>query len=200
MTSMEKFYELFRRDLKTPRLELRVLKPTPENAKLVWNAIKDENPADFKYVNWTPGYKKPLPESLDETLVQMQKEEQHDVTPNGAVWYVFHNGKLIGHHGVFYFDNNKSIQSGNVWFVKSAQKQGFNQEIWSLLMKMAFEQLGANRIMRQCMANNEQSQKSIMASGFHLDGRIRASTQMPDGSYMDQLVFTKLLCEYNGKQ
>ena len=193
---MDKFYELFRRDLKTPRLELRVLKATPENAKLVWDAIKDENPIDFKYVNWTPNYKKPLPESLEETLAQMQQEEKYDVNPNGAVWYVFHDGKLIGHHGVFYFDNNKSMQSGNVWFVKSAQKKGFNQEIWSLLIKMAFEQLGANRIMRQCMANNEQSQKSIMGSGFHLDGRIRASTRMPDGSYMDQLVFTKLASEY----
>ena len=196
MTEMEKFYKLFRRDLKTPRLELRVLEPTKENAKLVWNAIKGENPADFKYVNWTPDYKKPLPESMEETLKQMQQEQERDVVPNGAVWYVFHNGKLIGHHGVFYFDNNKSIQSGNVWFVKAAQRQGFNQEIWSLLIKMAFEELGANRIMRQCMANNEQSQRSIMGSGFHLDGRIRASTHMPDGTWMDQLVFTKLASEY----
>ena len=196
---MEKFYELFRRNLKTPRLELRILEPTPENAKVVWKAIKDENPADFKYINWSPGYKKPLPESLEETLAQMQQEQNRDVVPNGAVWYVFHNGKLIGHHGVFYFDSNKSMQSGNVWFVKSAQGHGFNQEIWSLLIKMAFEQLGANRIMRQCMASNEKSQKSISNSGFHLDGRIRASTQMPDGTFMDQLVFTKLAQEYKKK-
>ena len=194
---MEKFYKLFRQNLKTQRLELRVLDPTPENAKLVWEAIKNENPMDFKYVNWTPGYKKPLPESFEETLTQMQQEQKHDVVPNGAVWYVFHNGQLIGHHGVFYFDNNKSMQSGNVWFIKSAQRRGFNQEIGALIIKMAFEHLGANRIMRQCMANNEQSQKSISSSGFHLDGRIRASTQMPDGTFMDQLVFTKLASEYN---
>ena len=92
---MEKFYEIFRRDLKTKRLELRVLQPTPENARLVWDAIQNENPGDFKYVNWTPDYKKPLPESLDETLKQMQQEQERDVNPNGAVWYVFHNGKLM---------------------------------------------------------------------------------------------------------
>lgn len=193
---MEKFYELFRRNLKTKRLELRVLEPTEENAKLVWNAIKNENPTNFKYVNWTPEYKKPLPESFEETLKQMKQEQERDIIPNGAVWYVFHDGKLIGHHGVFYFDSNKSMQSGNVWFVKSAQGQGFNQEVWSLLMKMAFEELGANRIMRQCMADNKQSQKSISGSGFHLDGRVRASTMMPDGTFMDQLVFTKLANEY----
>ena len=196
---MEKFYQLFRKDLKTKRLELRVLEPTMANAKLVWEAIKNENPDDFKYINWTPNYKKPLPESLEETLAQMQQEQERDVVPNGAVWYVFHDGKLVGHHGVFYFDNNKSMQSGNVWFIKSSQGQGFNQEIWSLLIKKAFEELGANRIMRQCMADNKQSQKSISGSGFHLDGRIRESTHMPDGTFMDQLVFTKLAREYKGK-
>ena len=67
MTHMEQFYKLFRRNLKTKRLELRILEPTEENAKLVWNAIKNEKPANFKYVNWTPEYKKPLPESLEET-------------------------------------------------------------------------------------------------------------------------------------
>ena len=193
---MEKFYNLFRKNLKTKRLELRVLEPTPENAKLVWKAIKNEKPDDFRYVNWTPNYKKPLPESLEETLTQMQQEQKRDIIPNGAVWYVFYDGKLVGHHGVFYFDNNKSMQAGNVWFVKSAQRQGFNQEIWALLMKMAFEDLGANRIMRQCMADNKQSQKSISGSGFHLDGRVRASTMMPDGTFMDNLVFTKLASEY----
>ena len=44
---MEKFYEIFRRDLKTKRLELRILQPTPENARLVWDAIQNENPGDF---------------------------------------------------------------------------------------------------------------------------------------------------------
>ena len=193
---MEKFYELFRRNLKTPRLELRVLEPIMENAKLVWDAVKGENPADFKYINWTPNYTKPLPESLEETLKTMEQEQKHDIIPNGAIWYVFHNGKLVGHHGVFYFDNNRSMQAGNIWFVKSAQGHGFNQEIWSLLIKMAFEELGANRILRQCMADNKQSQKSITASGFHLDGRVRESTLMPDGTFMDNLVFTKLAREY----
>lgn len=53
--------------------------------------------------------------------------------------------------------------------------------------------------MRQCMGDNVQSQKSISGSGFHLDGRIRASTMLSDGMFMDQLVFTKLKLEYKGK-
>ena len=52
---MEKFYELFRRNLKTPRLELRILEPTLENAKLVWNVIKDEDHANFRFVRFIGG-------------------------------------------------------------------------------------------------------------------------------------------------
>ena len=196
---MEKFFEVFRKDLKTKRLELRILKPTPENAKLVWNAIKNENPANFKYINWTPEYKKPLPESLEETLKQMQQEQERDVIPHGAVWYVFHDGKLVGHHGVFYWTDNKSLQSGNIWFVKSAWGQGFNRETWSLLIKMAFEELGAHKIVYQCMADNVRSKKSAESMGFHLDGRIRDSFMRPDGTFMDNLVFTKLESEYGSE-
>lgn len=65
--------------------------------------------------------------------------------------------------------------------------------------KKTFEELGANRIMHQCMGDNVQSQKSISGSGFHLDGHIRASTMLIDGTFMDQLVFTKLKLEYKGK-
>ena len=42
---MEKFFELFKRDLKTDRLEMRMLEPTPENAKIVWKALKNETTA-----------------------------------------------------------------------------------------------------------------------------------------------------------
>jgi len=172
------------------------LEPTPENAKLVWNAIKSENPEDFKYVNWTPEYKKPLPESLEETLEQMKQEQERDVIPHGAVWYVFHDGKLVGHHGVFYWTDNKSLQSGNIWFIKSAWDQGFNRETWSLLIKMAFEELGAHKIVYQCMADNVRSKKSVESMGFHLDGRIRDCFMKPAGTFMDNLVFTKLESEY----
>ena len=193
---MEKFYKLFRRNLKTKRLELRILEPTEENAKLVWNAIKNENPANFKYVNWTPEYKKPLPESLEETLKQMKQEQERDLIPNGAVWYVFHDGKLIGHHGMFYFDSNDSAQGGNVWFVKTAQGQGFNKEIYELLEKMAFEQLKAHRFARACDELNVNSRKCILSCGLHNDGRIRGANKHSDGTYSAQLIFTKLASEY----
>ena len=62
---MEKFLELFKRDLWTERLEMRLLEPTPENAKIVWDVLKNENPEDFKYMWYSVSHKSHLPESIE---------------------------------------------------------------------------------------------------------------------------------------
>jgi len=192
---LTKFFELFRRDLKTKRLELRILDATLENATLVWNAIKDENPADFAFIHFSPNFDKPLPTSLDETLETM-KNYANAFKNTGVLWYVFNDGKLIGFHGVSYNQENDSVSPGNVWFVKSAWGHGFNHEIHNLLEKITFEDLHVHRMMRQCMANNERSQKSILSSGYHLDGRLREFARLQDGTWVDHLIFSKLASEY----
>lgn len=37
---MEKFFELFKKNLKTARLELRIMEPTLANAEMVWEVVK----------------------------------------------------------------------------------------------------------------------------------------------------------------
>ena len=87
---MEKFDKIFNHDIKTERLELRVLKPTIANAQMLWNVLKNENPADYQYMWYSASYKNHLPESVDELLKLMQREAGYK---DGVVWYIFHNGK-----------------------------------------------------------------------------------------------------------
>jgi RimJ/RimL family protein N-acetyltransferase len=195
---MERFEELFRQNLITQRLELRMLEPTLENAEHVWQAIRNENSADFRYVNWTPDSRRPLPEnyglpkSFDETITQMRQEQKYDVNQDGgAVWYVFYNGQMIGHHGVFYSSKWNCMEGGDVWFIKSAWGRGFNREIWSLIIQKAFEELGVDRINRRCFADNERSKKSIISSGFLVDARNPCSSRyVGGGTYKNVLEFT----------
>ena len=44
---MEQFMKIFNKNLKTQRLELRILEPTLENAKLVWDVLKNEKKENF---------------------------------------------------------------------------------------------------------------------------------------------------------
>ena len=150
---MEKFFELFRKNLTTKRLELRILEPTTENAKLVWDVLKRQNKQNFQYDPMTNNI---LPESLDETLAIM-KNQYEWCKPNGVNWYIFYNDKLIGYQRIFYWENNKTIQCADVWIDREYWGNGFNQEIHKKIEELAFEKLNANRICRQCMKNNKES-------------------------------------------
>lgn len=57
--------------MKTPRLEMRQLAATYENAEMIFDAIKNENPSDF-YFN-PIGVDNIIPQSADEVLKWMQR-------------------------------------------------------------------------------------------------------------------------------
>lgn len=193
MTYMEKFFELFKRNLKTERLEMRILEPTEENAKLIWNALKNERPEDFKYAPMVEDGI--LPKSQSEILQMMKKQAEY--CHNGVGWYIFFNNNLVGYQRIHYWQNNRTIQCSEVWFLKKYWGKGFNQEIHKKIEQIAFEELHANRICRQCAKDNINSFKSIQKSGFHFDGIDRQLYRMQDGTFMDQCMFSKLASEYS---
>ena len=196
MDYMGKFYELFRRDLKTERLELRLLRPTQENADMVYNVLKHENPEDYKYTDYTATHKSRIAQSAAEVLEIMRTDSGYD---NGCTYYVFHNNKLVGYMRIHFWETSRTLQCASVWLIKSARGHGFNKEIHDKLEDLAFNHLHVNRICRQTMAGNLSSKKSIETSGYHLDGIDRQSNRMPDGTYTDHLWYSKLVSEYKQK-
>lgn len=181
--------------IKTERLEMRQLDVTPDNAKIVFEAVKNENPADFYYNQICNN--SAVPSNADEILKQMQIEYQW-VSDNGINLYIFHNGKLIGYRRLFFHDDaTKTLQMATVWLVRSAWGHGFARETSDAIEKIAFEILGANRITRQCSADNVRSANSIKSSGFHLDGIARQGGVYPDNKLYDNMIWSKLTSEYN---
>ena len=193
MTYMEKFLELFRRDLTTERLELRILEPTMENARIIWDVIKNENPKDFQYMWYSVSHKSYLPESVEETMERMKLDSEFK---NWCVYYIFHDNKFVGYLRIHYWPESRTIQCASVWFIKSAWGHGFNKEVHNKIEHLAFNRLHANRICRQTMAGNTESKRSIESSGYHLDGTDRQSNLLPDGTFMDHLWYSKLASEY----
>ena len=181
--------------IKTERLEMRQLDVTPDNAKIVFEAVKNENPADFYYNQICNN--SAVPFNADEILKQMQIEYQW-ASDNGINLYIFHNGKLIGYHRLFFHDGaTKTLQMATVWLVRSAWGHGFARETSDAIEKIAFETLGANRITRQCSVDNVRSANSIRSSGFHLDGIARQGGVYPDNKLYDNMIWSKLKSEYN---
>lgn len=181
--------------IKTARLEMRQLEVTPETAQMIFEAVKNESPADF-YFNQI-GNTNIIPVSADEMYKQIQVEAKY-TTENGVNYYVFHDGKLIGYRRMFFHDDaTKTLQMSAVWLVRSAWGHGFARETSDTIEKIAFETLGANRITRQCSADNIRSANSIKSSGFHLDGIARQGGVYPDNKLYDNMMWSKLKSEYN---
>ena len=180
--------------IKTERLEMRQLDVTPDNAKIVFEAVKNENPADFYYNQICNN--SAVPSNADEILKQMQIEYQW-ASDNGINLYIFHNRKLIGYRRLYFHDDaTKTLQMATVWLVRSAWGHGFARETSDAIEKIAFETLGANRITRQCSADNVRSANSIRSSGFHLDGIARQGGVYPDNKLYDNMIWSKLKSEY----
>lgn len=181
--------------IKTARLEMRQMDTTPENAQLVFDAVKNENPADF-YFNQI-GNTNIIPVTVAEMHKQMQVEAKH-TTDNGVNYYIFHDGNLIGYRRLFFHDDaTKTLQMSAVWLVRSAWGHGFARETSDAVERLAFETLGANRITRQCSVENIRSANSIRSSGFHLDGISRQGGVYHDNKLYDNMMWSKLKSEYN---
>jgi len=84
--------------IKTPRLELRQLDVTPENAKLIYDAVKNERPEDFFYNQI--GNKNIIPVDADEMFCQMQRADKW-AADNGVNLYIFLDGRPIGYRRIF---------------------------------------------------------------------------------------------------
>ena len=180
---MEKFFELFKKNLKTERLELRIMEPTLENATLIFDTLKNENPDDYKFMWYSVSHKSHLTESVEETQQRMKLDFESN---NGCAYYIFHDGKFVGYQRIHYWADSRTLQCASVWFIKSARGMGFNKEVHNMLEKLGFEQLNINRICRQTMAGNLDSKKSIENSGYHLDGVDRQCNLMPDGTFVER--------------
>ena len=173
---------------------MRQLDVTPENAEIIFNAIKDENPSDF-YFN-PIGANNIIPQSADEVLKWMQRESDW-TADNGVALYLFLNDKFIGYRRLFFYDDaTRTLQMATVWLVRSAWGHGFARETSDEIERIAFESLDANRIVRQCSKDNVRSANSIKLSGFHLDGIARQSGVYPDGKLYDNMMWSKLRSEY----
>lgn len=183
--------------MKTPRLEMRQLDVTYENAEMIFDAVKNENPSDF-YFN-PIGANNIIPQSADEVLKWMQRESDW-TADNGIALYLFQNDKFIGYRRLFFHnDATRTLQMATVWLVRSVWGNGFARETSDEIERIAFETMDANRIVRQCSKDNLRSANSIKSSGFHLDGTARQSGVYPDGKLYDNMMWSKLRSEYMNK-
>ena len=183
----------FTKTLRTDRLELRHLIPNIENAKIIYAALKNENPDDYKY---EPLMKAPkiLPKSVADTLKMMQYHAESEKN-DACTFYMFHNNQFIGVRKISFYKEANVLNLNSVWLVSIARGQGFASESYRVIEDVAFNKLKVNKIMRVNFVDNKDSAELAEKTGLILDGISRQAVFM-NGKYYDLMQWSKLYSDY----
>jgi RimJ/RimL family protein N-acetyltransferase len=88
----------------------------------------------------------------------------------------------------------RSIAIGHTWLARRSWRTGLNTESKLLMLRRAFDELGAERVVWHTDVRNTRSQEAIARLGATREGVLRHHRIRRDGSWRDTVQFS-MLCE-----
>lgn len=93
---------------------------------------------------------------------------------------------------------HSSLEIGWTWLAKAQQRTRMNTECKYLLLRHAFEELGAIRVQLKTDARNLRSQRAIERLGAKREGTLRRQRRLWDGYVRDTVYYSILHSEWPG--
>jgi N-acetyltransferase len=90
----------------------------------------------------------------------------------------------------------RGLEIGRTWIAKSHQGTRVNPESKYLLLRHAFEELGAARVQFKTDVPNLQSQRAIEELGAQREGVLRRYQMRSNGFIRDTMVFSLIAAEW----
>ena len=91
---------------------------------------------------------------------------------------------------------DRGLEIGGTWYGTDFQRTAVNTECKYLLLRHAFETLGAIRVQLKTDLRNERSQKAMERIGARKEGILRNHMILPDGRYRDSVFYSILDSEW----
>lgn len=85
---------------------------------------------------------------------------------------------------------DRGLEIGYTWLGKQFQGTHVNPENKYLLLRHAFETLGASRVQLKTDSRNIQSQRAMLKLGARLEGTLRKHMVLPDGYLRDTVMLS----------
>ncbi|ACB74859.1 GCN5-related N-acetyltransferase [Opitutus terrae PB90-1] len=107
------------------------------------------------------------------------------------------HGRAVG--STSYMDisaRDDRLEIGSTWLGREARRTAINTECKFLLLRHAFEVLGANRVQLKTDARNLRSQAAIERLGAIKEGVLRAHMVMADGFVRDTVMYSVIAAEW----
>ncbi len=100
-------------------------------------------------------------------------------------------GDFLGSSSFFDFrEEHRGLEIGHTWLTERARGTHVNPEMKCLMLRHAFEVLGAIRVQLKTDLRNERSQAAMKKLGLKLEGVLRNHIIMPDGYVRDTVMFS----------
>ncbi|MEV6896306.1 GNAT family protein [Amycolatopsis sp. NPDC051372] len=93
---------------------------------------------------------------------------------------------------------HRILSIGHTWISPRRQRTALNTEAKFLLLRNAFEALGAQRVAWETDSRNLRSQRAIERLGALREGVLRAHRIRPDGTSRDTVVYSMTEAEWPG--
>ena len=91
-----------------------------------------------------------------------------------------------------------TLQLGYTWYGKDFRGTGLNKHCKFLLLQLAFEELGMERVEFRADARNERSIAAMKSIGCTVEGILRQNVPLRDGGRRDSIILSILKSEWEG--
>ncbi|WP_243095416.1 GNAT family N-acetyltransferase [Thermus thalpophilus] len=116
--------------------------------------------------------------------------------PGRVNWAVYLGEALAGRISVLAPEpEHGKLEIGTMIF-KAFWGSPANKEAKYLLLRHAFEVLGAERVQFKVNRNNERSQRALESLGAVREGVLRKNRRLPDGTFRDDVIYSILREEW----
>ncbi len=175
------------KQIKVRGFVLRPVEATFDNA----NTIYDIFSHDMKNLRfWMPNgdYK-----DAEDVFMNLKRNEKNT---RQCMYGIYKNKELIGQIGLSEIAIQNKYGWIGYWLKKSARGMGIINKLLPTIEKIAFEDLGMNKLNLGCDVKNIASRKIAEKNGYTLDGIMRDERMWPDGSFHDECEYSKLKSEW----
>ena len=140
----------------------------------------------------------------DEIEADKEKARETTIEKLNSDWYKYFVVRLnddrqtpIGLVYIWHYVISRSSWEIGYCILPEFQRMGYCYEAVSILLKYAFEDYGAHRVVAMCSSRNEASWRILEKIGMTREGVFRQELQSDNG-WVDQLFYAMLDSEYKG--
>jgi RimJ/RimL family protein N-acetyltransferase len=179
-------------ELTGPRIVVRPFRDL--DAEPMFAAIQDSRAHIRRFLPW-PDLHRDVSDTL--AFIRGQRSAWVARTNFGMGVFLRSSGEFVGGTGLHPREWRVPSFEIGYWIRKSAEGNGYVTEAAALASRLAFDRLGAQRVIIRCDTRNSRSCAIPRRLGYTLEGTLRNETFDADGNIWDALLFSLIPQEYH---